>query len=78
MKQQKTETEALINRYCLILVVSLTGVSIMTKRATKALLPLSKLYLCEAGFSVINMMKSKNRSQLQTLEEDLRVCLSTI
>ncbi|XP_042234779.1 zinc finger BED domain-containing protein 5-like [Homarus americanus] len=51
---------------------------IITKKAIEALLPFSTLYLCEAGFSAMNTMKSKNRSQLQTLEEDLRVCLSTI
>jgi hypothetical protein len=36
------------------------------------------LYLCEACSSATNTMKSKNTSRLQTLEEDLRVCLSTI
>jgi hypothetical protein len=49
---------------------------IITKKAIEALLPFS--YLCEAGSSAMNTMKSKNRSRLQTLEEDLRVCLSTI
>jgi hypothetical protein len=49
---------------------------IITKKAFEALLPSS--YLCEAGFPAMRTMKSKNRSRLQTLEEDLRVCLPTI
>jgi hypothetical protein len=51
---------------------------IITMNAREALPPFSASYLCEAGFSAVTMMKSKNRSRLQTLEEDLRVCLSTI
>jgi hypothetical protein len=46
---------------------------IITKKGIEALLPFSASYLCETGFSVMNMMKRKNRSRLQTLEEDLRV-----
>jgi hypothetical protein len=51
---------------------------IVTKMATEALHPFSTSYLCEAGFSAMNTMKGMNRSRLQTLEEDLRVRLSTI
>jgi hypothetical protein len=51
---------------------------IITKKAIEALHPFSTSSLCEAGFSAMNTMKSKNRSLLQTLEEDLRVCLSAI
>jgi hypothetical protein len=51
---------------------------IITKKATEAFCPFSGMYLCEAGFSAMNMVKSKNRLWLQTLEEDLRVGLSTI
>jgi hypothetical protein len=51
---------------------------IIIKKATEALLAFSTSYLCVAGFSTLNTMKSKNRSRLQTLEEDLRLCLSTI
>jgi hypothetical protein len=75
---EKSETEALINRYGIILAVSPTEYPIITKKVLEALLPSTTSYLCEARLSVMNTMRSKNRSQLQTLEEDLRVCLSTI
>ena len=51
---------------------------IIIKKAIEVLLPFSTSYLCEAGFSAMNTMKSKTRSRLQTLEEGPRVCLSTI
>jgi hypothetical protein len=51
---------------------------IITKKALEALLPFSVPHLCEAGFAAMNTMKSKKRSRLQTLEEDLRVCLRAI
>jgi hypothetical protein len=51
--------------------------TIITEKTIKALLPFSTSYLCEAGFSAMNKLKRKNRSRLQTLEEDSRVCLST-
>jgi hypothetical protein len=44
---------------------------IFTKKAIKAFLPFSTSYLCNAGFSAMNIMKSKNRSQLQTLDKNL-------
>ena len=43
---------------------------IITNKAIEALLPFSTSYFCEAGFSVMTTVKSKNRSQLQMLEED--------
>jgi hypothetical protein len=51
---------------------------IITEKAIKILLAFSTPYLCEAGFSAMSTMKRKNRSGLQTPEEDLRLCLSTI
>lgn len=50
----------------------------ITKKAMKALFPFSTSYLCESSFSAMNNIKSKNRSRLESVEEDLRVCLSTI
>jgi hypothetical protein len=51
---------------------------IITEKEIEALLPFSTSYLCEVGFSAMSKMKARKRSQLQTLEEDLSVCLSTI
>jgi hypothetical protein len=48
---------------------------IITKTTIEVRLPYSTSYLCEAGFSAMNTMK---RSRLQTLEEDLKLCLSII
>ena len=46
-------------------------------QATKALLPFSTTYLCEAGFSALAMIKTKYRNQLQP-EDDMRCALTTI
>lgn len=51
--------------------------SIITKKAIEVRLTLST-YLYETGLSAINTKKITTRSWLRTLEEDLRVCLSTI
>lgn len=51
---------------------------LIVKEAMKAILPFSTSYLCESAFSAMNAIKSKNRSQLKSLEDDLRVSLSTI
>jgi hypothetical protein len=40
---------------------------IITKKAIEALLPFYTSCLCEAGFSAMITLKSKNRSELQTL-----------
>jgi hypothetical protein len=73
-----TETEALINRTGIILLVSQTGVTGVPHRhkATEALLPFSTWDLCEPSFSAVDTMKRKNRSRLRTLEEELRVCFA--
>jgi hypothetical protein len=57
---------------------SLTWVPIIVKREMEELLHLLTLRMCDARFSAKYMMKSKKRLQLQTLEEDLRVCFLTI
>ena len=46
-------------------------------QATKALLPFSTTYLCQAGFSSLAVIKTKYRNQLQ-LEDDIRCALTTI
>ncbi|XP_072384647.1 zinc finger BED domain-containing protein 5-like [Diabrotica undecimpunctata] len=51
---------------------------LVTKKAMNAAIPISTSYICESAFSSMNAIKNKNRSQLKSLEVDLRVCLSTI
>lgn len=51
---------------------------LISKKAMKAILPFSTSYICEAAFSSMNAIKTKNRSRLKNLEDDMRVCLSTI
>lgn len=50
---------------------------VLVKEAMKVLLPFPTTYICEASFSALAAMKTKLRSR-QEVENDLRVCLSTI
>ncbi|KAE9530060.1 hypothetical protein AGLY_011522 [Aphis glycines] len=50
----------------------------ISRKAMNAILPFSTSYICETAFSSMNAIKTKNRSQLKNLEDDMRVCLSTI
>lgn len=50
----------------------------LSKKAIKSLLPFGSSYLCEHGFSALTEMKSKKRERLQMIDEEMRVCLSTI
>ncbi|KAL4153936.1 hypothetical protein QTP88_001769 [Uroleucon formosanum] len=43
------------------------------RKAMNAILPFSTSYICEAAFSSMNAIKTKNRSQLKNLEDDMRV-----
>jgi hypothetical protein len=42
------------------------------------LLPFSTSYLCESAFSVLTYIKSKYRTRLANIEDDLRIALSDI
>ena len=46
--------------------------------AMNILLPFASTYLCEAGFSALLYIKSKYRTRLTTVENDLRISLSQI
>lgn len=50
----------------------------VAKKAIRALLPFSTSYACEAAFSAMNQIKNKYRSQLQTVEHDMRLALSVV
>ena len=48
------------------------------QQAILILLPFVTTYLCESAFSSLISIKNKHRSGLQSVEEELRVCLSDI
>lgn len=50
----------------------------LSKKAIQLILPFGSSYLCETGFSALTEMKSKKRERLQMIDEEMRVCLSSI
>ena len=51
---------------------------VLSTKAIKVSLQFSTSYLCELGFSYLNNIKNNKRERLQSIDEELRVCLSHI
>lgn len=50
----------------------------ISKKALNILLQFSTSYLCELGFSTLTSIKCKKRGSLLDIDEEMRVCLSSI
>jgi len=55
-----------------------TEYSIITEMAINTLLPFFTTNLCQLGFSALTNIKNKKREQLLSVEQEMRVCLSSI
>jgi len=49
----------------------------VSNKALRILIPFATLYLCEAGFSAVAVLKSKYRSKLN-VEKEMRVAVTTL
>lgn len=51
---------------------------LISKKAIEILLPFSTSYLCEQAFSALTEIKSKKRGRLISIDEEMRLCLSSV
>jgi len=51
---------------------------LISLNAIKILLPFSSTWFCEFGFSALTEIKSKKRERLLRIDDEMRVCLSTL
>jgi len=55
-----------------------TEYPVIADGAIKNLLHFSTIYLCELGFSALKNIKNKKRERLLSVDQKMRVCLSSI
>ena len=55
-----------------------TEYPIITDIAINILLPFSTTYLCELGFSTLTNIKNKKRKRILSVDQEMRVCFSSI
>lgn len=67
--------EMTVNKFWIYAQAAFPEISI---KALTILLPFSTSYLCEQGFSAVTIIKSKKIERLRSVEEELRVSLSTV
>jgi len=51
---------------------------LISLKAVKILLPFSSSWICETGFSALTEIKSKKRERLLRIDDEMRVCLSSL
>ena len=55
-----------------------SGYPAISEMAVNVLLPFSTTYLCELGFSTLTEIKTSKRERLKSIDEEMRLALSTI
>ena len=66
--------ESSLEKFCILI----REYQSIAKKALAILMQFSTSYLCELGFSTLTSIKRKKRTNLQSIDEEIRVCLSYI